>query len=337
MQLLIVFYIWVLMRSFKLAPRVFRLVAIIAGQGKKDQLRHKALGLEHKTREFLAEHGYVLKSVMVEFQEAQCWFMLACQACTIFAMKFKTVFGASTLMQLWADHALTGLIGAAGILPITIGQWGLQRMHMSSAWILLLSTLNLILSQITLLWTFSHAALPSKLMGFDDDTWPTSCGGHPPPLIWCANLPWVFEAISPIDAFVYAINPVCLLVFATCLVEWTIKELRPVSPAINNVFEKAPGLGLLSQLVHRMLAHRRYRHIPKVIITVFEVYMFVSVMIYTWYYVEVASIGTIQWTSWSFGQILALTLWAPVISKYIYWTMCRWSSILICLLILISL
>jgi hypothetical protein len=325
MQLLIVFYLWILMRSFRLAPRFFRLVAIIAGQRKKDKLRHKALGWELRARDYLAEHGYVLKSVMVEFQEAQCWFMIACQACTMFAMKFKHVFSSLTLMQLWSDHALTGLIGAAGILPITIGQWSLQRMHMSSAWILFLSTVTMIMSQVTLFWSYSKAALPSKLVGFSGDNWPTSCGGHPPPLIWCADLSWIYNAIHPIDTFLYVIDPVCILIYIICFAEWTIKELRPIWPAFNNLFEKGRGLGRLSRLVHRMFAHQHYRHIPKVIITVFEAYMFISVLIYVWYYYVVSSIGTIEWSMWSFGQILALTLWAPVISKYIYWTMCKWS------------
>ncbi|KAJ5605950.1 hypothetical protein N7510_008731 [Penicillium lagena] len=321
MQLLIVIYLWILMRSFRLAPRVCRLVAIIAGQRNQGTMRHKALDWEQKARDFLAEHGYVLKSVMVEYQEAQCWFMIACQACTLFAMKFKHVFDASTLMQLWADHALTGLIGVAGILPITIGQWSLQRMHMSSAWIIFLSTVAMILSQITLFWTYSKAALPNKLVGFEGDSWPTSCGGHPPPLIWCAYTPWVAQAIRPIDIFVYAIDPVCILIYMICFAEWTIKELRPMWPAFNNVFEKGPVLGRLSRLVHRMFAHQHYRHIPKVFITIFELYMFISVLIYAWYYYVVASVGTIEWSGWSFGQILALTMWAPVISKYIYWTM----------------
>lgn len=31
----------------------------------------------------------------------------------------------------------------------------------------------------------------------------------------------------------------------------------------------------------------------------------------------------IDWDEWSFGQIVAITLWLPVISKYIYWMICK--------------
>jgi hypothetical protein len=129
----------------------------------------------------------------------------------------------------------------------------------------------------------------------------------------------------PTSAFVVAINPVCLLMYLICFIEWIVKELRPIWPAFHNLFEKGPGLRQLSRLVHRMFAHKVYRHIPKVIITLFEVYMFVAVIVYVWCYAWVSHIGTINWSSWSFGQILALTIWAPVISKYVYWTLCRWS------------
>jgi hypothetical protein len=45
-----------------------------------------------------------------------------------------------------------------------------------------------------------------------------------------------------------------------------------------------------------------------------------------WFYVMILEI--VQYESgnleaWSFGQILAMSIWFPVITKYIYWLICK--------------
>lgn len=53
------------------------------------------------------------------------------------------------------------------------------------------------------------------------------------------------------------------------------------------------------------------------------------------YPVTLAGMGTlglsvvVDFSDWNFGQVIAVSIWIPVILKYIYWSLCRFLSLLL--------
>lgn len=80
---------------------------------------------------------------MVEFQEVQCFFMLASQAACIVALVSGPEFLAATsLRQLYTNLQLIQVVAISGILPVTLVMFDLHRTGMNSWYIFTLSTIT---------------------------------------------------------------------------------------------------------------------------------------------------------------------------------------------------
>lgn len=303
---------------------MFRFAGHLASRLKQDQARKNAETLEHRSREYLATHAYVLKSILVEYQEAQCWFMIACQAATMFAMKYNQVFDASTLMSLLANNSVANVVAAAGILPIVFGLWSLLKMHMCSTWIFFLSTVTLIMAEVAFIRNATKWPKINRLAALDGD-WPSSCGGQPPPIRWCANPDFMHHLTIPQKLFGYALDPFCFVVYVFCLVEWLVLRLRKWI-RFGSIVKKPPPLTRLSCAFQRFRASKWFIYGHGFFSAAVEVLLLVASIVYVAMFVLIAEAGTVDLSGWSFGQILAITLWAPVIGKYVYWSICEFTN-----------
>ncbi|KAJ5512286.1 hypothetical protein N7463_001838 [Penicillium fimorum] len=121
MQLGMVFYLWIILRSF----RIFQLLISFCTRGKQlgeitaptKQTKGKIIP---KIRRFFNQHDRITKVVLVEFQEAQCFFMIASQATILLAKKSTTIFESNTMLSLWANNGMAGILSSAGLLPVVI-------------------------------------------------------------------------------------------------------------------------------------------------------------------------------------------------------------------------
>ena len=94
-------------------------------------------------------HLPALVSALVEFQKAQCFFILALEIAAQIIIS-RGLFKASSLQQLYNNYALVGSVAISGLLPITFVLLCLHTSKMKSWYIFILSTCAIAVSTVTL-------------------------------------------------------------------------------------------------------------------------------------------------------------------------------------------
>lgn len=147
------------------------------------------------------------------------------------------------------------------------------------------------------------------------------CGGNPPPIVCC---------LDP-SVHAYSFNSQCQpLMEFSCLVIYALVLIDKVRLLV---------LWRYDSIVRKTIQHidwmeKAYRQLSRCLTSPFlslamllvEPYLltlaalYLSILVRLPYPNGSADIGL---DSWSFGQIVAVTIWVPLIVKYIYWTVCR--------------
>lgn len=330
MQIVIVVYFWILLRAFGLFPR---LLAIIKRHRKVSQAG-RPVKIMANARNFLSLQNVALKHTLVEFQETQCFFMIASQAAILTARQSNKVFGAVTLNQLWSNDGVAGMVSTAGVFPIVLGMWSLEKIHMMSPWIFFLSIGTVILSEVAMSWTINAPTI-HELVPIENHAWPGSCGNHVPPLIWCGSRS-LYGAFGPVAIFYAILNPFCLVVFVVvCLVYlfpwagWAVGRFKLKKKRFGQLFLVQPHRNLKQMLESKWGRRIFVRVGPKVFTCLIEILLVVCTFVDIVCFAFFCYYGLIDFGSWSFGQIVAIMIWFPVVSKYLYWTFCK-SNPLVC-------
>ncbi|KAJ5732863.1 hypothetical protein N7533_013310 [Penicillium manginii] len=177
-QIGLVLSIWLFLRFFRILPKVLRQLSWVGRKANKTQLSDITAGHSAKIANFFDKQNFVMKSILVELQETQCFFMIACQSVVLLSKNHNGIFSATNMVIVWVDHMIAGLCAAAGILPVVLGLWTLQRSNMCSGWVFFLSTATMITAECALYSVFREPKVSdmTSLRG----TFPTSCGQHPP-------------------------------------------------------------------------------------------------------------------------------------------------------------
>lgn len=95
------------------------------------------------------KHLATLLSVLVDFQKAQCFFMLAMQIAA-HAVLYNGPFQGISLQEIYDNYELLGRIAISGFLPITFTLLCLHSAGMRSWYLLILSTITVIISEFTI-------------------------------------------------------------------------------------------------------------------------------------------------------------------------------------------
>lgn len=328
MQMGLIFYLWILLRSF----RLFRLLISFCVGRKQSHKKTTPIAQTEgniipRIRHWFTEHDRITRIVLVEFQEAQCFFMIASQAAILLAKKSSTVFESNTMPSLSANNGIAGIVSSAGVFPIVMGLWSLQKMHLTEPWIFVLSVATVIMSEFSLYWT--HEA-PSvyQLSPFDFDGWPESCGGYAPPLIYCANQSEDYYLRLPLLFFWEVLNPYCLTVFGLDAVLWFwpyVNKMVDIEGVCQRTFARL-GLRKFPSKVQRLLSSTWgdwIKRLPSLLTFCVESLFIAAVVLEAFCFAEFYYLMVIDFSAWGFGQIVALTLWFPVISKYAYLVLCE--------------
>ncbi|KAJ5179977.1 hypothetical protein N7492_003187 [Penicillium capsulatum] len=314
--------IWLVLRFFKIVPKVCRQASWIGRKANRTKFSETAASRSSKIIEFFDKQDFILKAILVEFQETQCFFMVACVAVVLFSKRHHNIFGASNMVNVWADHSIAGMCAAAGSFPVVWSLWTLQRSNMVSGWILFLSTATLAVAQFAL---YSMGKMPElNEMGHLDGTFPASCGRHPPPMRYCG---WdgLDSAMMPNDLIIGWVNPVVLTVYVITvgMYLWPFAEKLLKSRAVAGT---RPGLAQHFSRIS-ITWHTEWFYIVRGVITaLIELLLLATFLVYI-FSLCYAALGVtaynmeiIDWTAWGFGQFVALTTWAAVLCKYLYWT-----------------
>ncbi|PLN81107.1 hypothetical protein BDW42DRAFT_193971 [Aspergillus taichungensis] len=245
--------------------------------------------------------------------------MLASQAAILAARKFKAVYEASTYQMLIANEGIASMVSMAGILPVVITMWSLQKWHRNSPWIFFLSCATFGLSEVALY----IAPLPQikNIDGIESNYWPESCGGLPPPLVYCSD-PFIgSDVLSPQLFFRYILNPFCSFIWLTIVIKWIWSYVPNESePPLRRVTLCS---FLYLQKVHGWL--QRFRQTKwgvwlwRLLLTftaIVELLFILAVCVDAICFWLIQNMNIIDFGHWSFGQLVAITVWLPVLSKY---------------------
>ncbi|TWU78243.1 hypothetical protein ED733_008109 [Metarhizium rileyi] len=322
MQLVILLYLWFFLRLSREGPSLASYFS-----EKRKLFLHKALASKERrpalakmTRLFDRHHA-VLKHTLVEFQEAQCFFMLASQIAVLWSTSHSAALESHTLRSLIQNTSVSGMVSSTGILPVVIGMWSLQRMHKCSPWNFVLSVVTVIVSEVALYQTRDVPSI-DKIVPMDYNGWPASCGFSAPPLIYCglSTTEFYTQVLTrggPMF-FLQWSNPYCLVLFGMVILLW-IKTF--IIDAIGR--ETFPRFFLERAWLSQPPPDSKWgRWLPRAsgLVTFLVEIAFIGAMV-----MDITAfdgfdyIHLIDWGAWSFGQVVAITLWFPVASKYIYW------------------
>jgi hypothetical protein len=308
------------LRFFRILPKVLRQLSWVGRKANKTQLSDITAGHSAKIANFFDKQNFVMKSILVELQETQCFFMIACQSVVLLSKNHNGIFSATNMVIVWVDHMIAGLCAAAGILPVVLGLWTLQRSNMCSGWIFFLSTATMITAECALYSVFREPKVSdmTSLRG----TFPASCGQHPPPLRYC-TLDQIENTIIPVTAFVAVISPFCLSLYGVTAIMFFWPHIEKL------LLITADGRPRILQLVttFKELWSKTWFKVSRGIMTfLIEAAFLLVALIYISCFalmISSADMAIIDWTSWGFGQFIAVTTWASVICKYVYWSICE--------------
>jgi hypothetical protein len=145
----------------------------------------------------------VIQSLFVEFQEAQCFFILATQIATTFILSKSLILLESySIMQLQASKIILITVARSGIAVATFGLLVLHLANMASLYTVILSfrTIIVALRNIVVAMRNSSVLDFTKPPGFQSSP---NCGEGPPPIA-------SFSAGTSADHGGYTVTPTLL-------------------------------------------------------------------------------------------------------------------------------
>ena len=143
-----------------------------------------AVKFAEKIQDEYHEHQETIIEGLIEFQKAQCFFMLAIQAAAL-AVKHGSFLERSSLQQIHNDFAFIDILAAGGYLPIVFVIYTLRTVGHKSVYLLLLSGCTIGVSAAALL---SREIIPMPPVGMSSSY--SQCG-NVSPIAFCYG--WNFR------------------------------------------------------------------------------------------------------------------------------------------------
>ncbi|CEI61731.1 hypothetical protein FVEN_g2795 [Fusarium venenatum] len=310
-QTAMVVFAWLFFMVLSAGDLIQKLISIFSRTFRKTNLGSDMLARRESVLEFLGQTNlaHATSTFLAELHEAQCFFITAIEIGLINANSRPALFTGADNWQslLWNRDSIQFLAGM-GVWPIILGQISLRRAQLDSMYYLLLSTLAVVLAGVAA----DTASKPdpdnvykmfSSLNNLDE------CGGHPSLRTFCVeqrnSIYWFVFPASSIYPF---LGPLAILWWIKL---WDvivgssrfIQKHKPLSDEQNGKWECVKRIALKSSLI---LVHTA------------EAGAFACICF---------GLGVVRAPllnlllrgdtgTWSVGQLVAVLIWAPVISKY---------------------
>ena len=204
--------------------------------------RKKGLGERRR------EHPEALTSALVEFQKAQCFFMLATNIAGI-KVQDEGGLDPTSLQQLYNTYIFIKSIAIGGYLPITFTLFTLHMLDKLSWYLLVLSasSIGVAIATLTMKGTFNPNLEDLKSISelYNSTTGPTSCGSHTITAQCYSAIPYDYSAFNEINTGdgADAILIFCLVTFAILILYHFFGSEDETNQKIRNwVLRMAPFL-----------------------------------------------------------------------------------------------
>ncbi|CAN8102469.1 unnamed protein product [Discula destructiva] len=269
---------------------------------------------EHQRALQRSRPAAALTSALVEFQEVQTFFVISIQFATLFvfarADHAAMLSSTSSFAEAVTNVQIVQLLSINGMLPVLFTQIGLMRLGIRwwymTTLVLAVFVTAIVISQqslmpdYTTLWTY-----------FKSESAIDMCGGNPSPMTYC---------LDSLDGLNAKLNKMNDSLVVGCLVI-TALVFDQVWYSLNN------GGGMDERLDKWELANSkvlflRRRVMPMLLCLMWfglELALLIYVGIYLKSVVDLLKFVGTSASDWTFGQLIAIMVWAPVVGKYLYY------------------
>jgi len=279
--------------------------------------------------------GPAVRSTLLEFQEMQIFFTISVQIATLSSFNSE--------MEDNPDNNNTSFSGAifnsglASILCISttatmlLTQCALPRVLWWYSFALM--TASCVLSAIVFMKRSNLTPPPAKLWEkFTNDAPLPLCGGNPSPMTFC-RMPEQTRFMDN-DIAGYSTFVVCLAAWLGLLVDQLLhNDIEWLSSLVTGARD-ALRKGLGRSNIASSTAHQEGRKRPWTANLVPGYWFIIQALLFILAFIHISVLALIvegadfaKGSGWNFGQLIAVTLWAPTIAKFIYYNICKhpWS------------
>ncbi len=286
------------------------------------------------TQAHLRTYSPAVKSALVEFHKAQCFFVLAIDIAANIVVRKGTLNDGTTpttLQGLFNNYTLVGSVSISGFVPVTFTLLALHHAEIRSWYLLLLSNCALVLSAVTLFSVGGFAISRADMQRLNEAN---AAGRYPEcgykdPTAFCLDRGYYND--SPFDANLTSMNfsygsiggPALLF---TCIILSLINldylGLQRTSKYEGFVRWLSRTLDTFLRAIPKRKNDRSAQHL----LAISKEYLYFC--IWGWYLAFIGlslaglhspSNGAIlsPVMSWTFGQIVAITVWAGPLFEFV--------------------
>lgn len=266
----------------------------------------------------MSRTSVAIATTLVEFQEAQCWFVFAVQIASILAIVVNSQEG-TFWGEILVNAAVAFHVSQNGILPMFLIQICLHNEGIRNTHTFLGFCIEYILAIVA---ASQKVYFRDAFKLFRSQGEMEACGGNPSPRTYCA-------AIGAVDglqlnffphpllyklAFL-VLDTIAITVLVVDQVAWTLRKHRRTKHIRFGRYRvgRWPE-GTLKQ--HWMRFKKWFWRILEVIYIVVNVLYMISL-------VKIITADSFEPSRWSYGQIIAMTVWGPVIVKLFDLVLCK--------------
>ncbi|PHH77962.1 hypothetical protein CDD80_7533 [Ophiocordyceps camponoti-rufipedis] len=258
----------------------------------------------------LSRTSIAIASTLVEFQEAQCWFVFAIQIASILAVVVSAQ-GGTFWGEIIVNAAVAFHVSQNGILSMFLIQICLHRERIHNWHTFVGFFAEYILAIIA---TSQTIYFRDAFELFRKQKQIAACGDNPSPRSYCSSMRGIdgFNLTFFPRPFVYKIvflvlDSLAILILLVDQLAWTLRANRRTRNL--RFFGHPLGHGPLGKYKAGWKWLRRWAF------RMLELAYFVINILYMISLVKVFSTNSFEAKQWSYGQIIAMTVWGPVIVK----------------------
>lgn len=278
--------------------------------------------VDHLRAAIDATHQPALIAGLVDFQKAQCYFAITLQGCALFAIwKGGPLLEAATKTQASLTTAIIGHVAALGMVCIVFNLYTLHNARRSSIYVSTVSALAILISMIT--WTRTRKKVELKTKGLEADIPDVpACGGNVDPRKLCGV--YSDPGFTMLEAPIVSISSLAMLWILVRQADGLLVHLNAWSHAsrlrpawwqtVQNCCRELPGIPVRIAVTTLRFLWVRCRH------GLAEVTLLAMVAMMIVIFSNPYSDGR-PWqdnSKWKFGQLIAVTIWAPILIEFLY-------------------
>lgn len=253
--------------------------------------------------------------LLADFHEGHCFFLVGLQIATLVAsFADVTLLDTFTIFSLDDARETNKNFSTLGLGLALLNQITLRRLHVSSIYTLLLTTLAAALTFTAQQLAFDRHRI-TKIIPPDFPSAVPECGNMKSLMLYCDG-----EASSPYMNYSKPVHYFIMGFILTIL--WDSKILEEISCGIKSRFDE-----------FTKARAKRARDIAtrclSILVFLCEGYFFGYSVMVIWSHLNYLKEGLytgLNAENWNIGQVLAVLVWLPVVFKYIYILICECSS-----------